>query len=149
MADSQQLLHMVGGNAKEIWGYIGPLVGLYAGNYLTKSSQRKQWLLDRRREEFREVVSAMTHATVELQAYMASKTSSTPQPFTEWLGAFKDAGKILADRIFIANDLNEADIPTRYMDAAAKLMESGDPESEETHSIEAIIREVVEMAKKG
>lgn len=143
-----QVFHSIFANAKEIWGYIGPLVGLYAGSLLTKSAQRKQWLLDRRKEEYRELLSAMTHATIELQTFLASKGSGNEQPIALWLDAYKAAARIVADRIYIAEDLEKADIAIRYLNAAEKLRQSGDAE-DGCDEVALVLDEVLKLARKG
>lgn len=143
------LLHSILVNAKEIPCYIGPLVGLYAGSYLTKSTQRKQWLLDRRREEFREVVSAMTHATIELQVYLASKGSPAPQPWNTWLDAHKIASRTLVDRIYIADDIAKAHIAERYIEAGGKVRDRGEPTGDAVDEVDRLIRELVKIAQTG
>jgi len=140
--------HSILATAKELWGYIGPLVGLYAGNSFSRSAQRKQWLLDRRKEELREVVSAMTQATIELQTYLAAKGAGTEQPWSLWIDAHKAAFRIVADRIYIAEDLAQRDIPNRYIAAALKLHDSNDPESSAANEMGEIINEVVKLATK-
>jgi len=135
--------------AKDFWGYIGPLIGLILGSFLTTSSQRRQWLLDRRKDEFRELISAMTHATIELQHYIAAKQSGFEQPWHQWLDAHKSALRVVADRIYIASDLKKLNIPTRYLAAVEKLRESNDPEGDSAGDVGAIIDELVKLAQKG
>jgi hypothetical protein len=43
-----------------VWGAIGPLVGIFVGHVLIRSWQQKQWMLDRRKEEWRELLTTLT-----------------------------------------------------------------------------------------
>ncbi len=51
---------------KGVWAVAGPLVGVLIGAYIANRNQRRQWLIDRKREEYKELLSAMTDAFGEL-----------------------------------------------------------------------------------
>lgn len=42
-----------------IWAAVGPLVGIAIGHYLVRSWERKRWLADNRKEEYRRVLAAV------------------------------------------------------------------------------------------
>ncbi|MCU1270724.1 MAG: hypothetical protein JWN74_2018 [Acidobacteriaceae bacterium] len=48
------------------WAAIGPLVGVLIGAFLTSRIQRRQWLSDRKREEYHELLSTITAAYQEM-----------------------------------------------------------------------------------
>lgn len=48
------------------WSAIGPLVGVLIGAGLTKHIQRRQWLADRKREEYRELLTVLTQGYGEV-----------------------------------------------------------------------------------
>jgi hypothetical protein len=45
-----------------IWVPLGPLVGLAIGHYLSRSQQRKHWIADNAKEEYRELLGALYDA---------------------------------------------------------------------------------------
>ncbi len=45
-----------------IWGAVGPLVGVRYGQDLSKRNQRAQWVLDSKKQEFKEILKAMAEA---------------------------------------------------------------------------------------
>jgi hypothetical protein len=49
-----------------LWGVIAPLVGILVGHYLSRSWQRKQWIQDRRKEEWRELLTILTRSFVTI-----------------------------------------------------------------------------------
>jgi hypothetical protein len=43
-------------------GIFGTLAGVVSGHFLSRSWQREQWLLDKRREEYRELINLIAGA---------------------------------------------------------------------------------------
>jgi hypothetical protein len=93
-------------------GIFGTLGGTVIGHLLTRSWQQKQWLLDCRKEEFRELMSALTKA---LMVY------STPgAPPLDVMDAQVRAIEVLKDRIFVASDVRRLKLFDLWVDAAEK-----------------------------
>jgi hypothetical protein len=44
------------------WSGIGPLIGALIGSWLTRSWQRKQWLLESKKAEYRELLSVLSQS---------------------------------------------------------------------------------------
>jgi hypothetical protein len=131
-----------------LWGALGPLVGIIVGHVLTRSWQRKQWILDCRKEEFREVTSDLTAATIELMMFIHSQRSHLPQPQTTWLDAHRVATKTLASRIYIAPELKKLDVATRYLQIDEEIRESG-ASSASLDKMSALMDDIVAVAIKG
>jgi hypothetical protein len=58
------------------WKYAGPLVGVLIGGWITSRNQRKQWLRDTRKQEYRELLGALAigyHAEVDLHTPMVAR----------------------------------------------------------------------------
>jgi hypothetical protein len=49
-----------------IWGVVGPIVGLVAGHFLSESAQRKRWVADNQKDEYRKLLAALTKINVAL-----------------------------------------------------------------------------------
>ena len=91
-----------------IWAGVGPLAGLLVGHYLIRTWQREQWILDSRKQEFRELVSSLSNAAIEHIAYLATLGSSNrSSAFSMFLEAHKKASRTIADPIFIAQDVEK------------------------------------------
>src|SRR6516165_10127003 len=43
-----------------VWAVVGPLVGVWVGAYLTGRRQKQEWVADNKKEEYRELVKAIT-----------------------------------------------------------------------------------------
>lgn len=49
-----------------VWAAIGPLAGVLIGALLASRIQRRQWLADRKREEYHKLISAITYTYKEM-----------------------------------------------------------------------------------
>ena len=49
-----------------IWAAVGPLIGVLLGSYLSTLNQRRQWISDNRKNEFREIITTLAscHAII-------------------------------------------------------------------------------------
>jgi hypothetical protein len=132
-----------------IWAAIGPLGGIGIGHYLTTSWQNKRWLLDRRREEFKEVATAITRVVIEHLVHVASEGSPLPQSKQDYLDLMKAAYVVLIDRIYIEPDLDKANIGDRFLKIMDQLRESGEDFDKPADEMTKLLKEVVAMARKG
>jgi hypothetical protein len=96
-----------------IWAAVGPLVGIALGHFLTRSWQHKQWLLDRRKEEWRELLTALADSLrSSLKIYPARALSGDEE--REIVNAHADAFRVIRDRIYIAADVKLLDLENRW-----------------------------------
>jgi hypothetical protein len=96
-----------------LWGAAGPLVGILIGHYLTRSWQQKQWLLDRRKEEWRELMTALSGSlSAALKIYPMRALDSDEQ--REIVDAHTNCFRIIRDRIFIASEIKQLDLENRW-----------------------------------
>ena len=94
-------------------GIGGALGGIVVGHVLTRSWQRKQWLLDKRNEEWRELLSALSESLrVSLKIYPARALSGAEE--REIVEAQSNSFRIIRDRIFIASDVQDLNIENRW-----------------------------------
>jgi hypothetical protein len=131
-----------------IWAAIGPLCGLVAGHILTRSWQRRQWILECRKAEFREVITALSDAVVHLMMFTpAYEVGPAEKQWNEFETCLKIAMRTLADRIYIARDLRELDTTDRFLQATQGARQSDIGERSEI--LAAVIGELVLRANKG
>jgi hypothetical protein len=86
--------------------------GVLLGHYLTRSWQREQWRLDHRREEYRELITALSDLFTNMQrsaVYMGSQDRALK---LETIKA--NAYRVIRDRILIAEELRGANILLRW-----------------------------------
>ena len=86
--------------------------GVLMGHYLTRSWQREQWLLDRRKEEYRELICALSTVFTNMQRF---GTSIGDRDFNIRLAQTNaDSYRVIRDRIFIADEIAKAHIMERW-----------------------------------
>jgi hypothetical protein len=96
-----------------VWAAIGPLIGIYLGHFLSRSWQQKQWLLDRRKEEWRELLTALAESLrVSLKFYPARVLSGEEE--RQIVEAQSNSFRTIRDRIFIASDVQRLNIENRW-----------------------------------
>jgi len=85
--------------AKSIWVAIGPLVGVVIGALLARSWDRQKWIKDNRKQECKELLTAMSKAaTLLLAARMArEKEAASRDMFLESLVVFSQSLFITKD----------------------------------------------------
>ena len=88
-------------------GLGGALIGILLGHFLTRSSQHKQWLRDNRKQEYRELLSAISEAFLLVYKYGPYGKSDNYQLVQSMK---HESFKVLHDRIFIAEELKSAGI---------------------------------------
>lgn len=108
-----------------IWAYIGPLVGIAFGHWLSRAWQFKQWKLENRRQEYREVLTALATAYTAMQRYIVEPNrgkmrvdlSEQTESERRLEQAKLESFRVLQDRIAIAQELESTDIITRWAEA--------------------------------
>ncbi len=55
MSMNARKVEIIGSLLGKTWGVVGPLVGVVIGAWLARSWQRKHWLLESKKAEFREL----------------------------------------------------------------------------------------------
>jgi|ERR1019366_5537332 hypothetical protein len=102
--------------AKSVWAVGGPLVGVLIGAYIANRNQRKNWIADCKKEEYRELLSVVASAYAKLL--------SVRHKFV-WNDEARDiqlqVASVLRDRIFIAKQLLRLDAMNRWVRAFEKL----------------------------
>jgi hypothetical protein len=130
-------------------GLGGALIGIVLGHFLTRSAQHRQWLRDNRKEEFREVVTAMSQFIVGHMAYVSSLGSDLPQSKQAYIDSYKTTSVILCDRVYIYADINDRNIPHRFLQIAEKYREAGSDFDKVNNEAGELLQELITLARKG
>ena len=101
------------------WSGIGPLVGVLIGAGLTHSWQRKQWVLENKKAEWRELINTLSesyHCMVKTIPSTGPGLGSftTGEDRLERLEAELAGFRVIEDRIFIDKPLRVAQIRDRW-----------------------------------
>jgi hypothetical protein len=107
-------------------GIGGTLGGIVVGHILTRSWQQQQWELDRRNEEWRELLTALADSLrVALKIY--PMRALDPDEQREIVEAHANCFRVIRDRIFIASDVKALDLENRWSAAVQHHSQTLDP----------------------
>jgi hypothetical protein len=96
---------------KYVWPAVGPLIGVLVGAYLAKSSDRKKWLSENRKQECQELLGAITACAVTILSDF-SRTEDI-QRFASYVKTIE----VFHTRIFIAGDVEKEKLEERWAHA--------------------------------
>jgi len=102
----------------------GSILGLFIGAYLSRSWDRNKWLNDNRKSEYKELLTAITTASVSI-----IKSASEADDFDvrkQANEANTEFHRVVNDRIFIASELEEIKIVQRWDEAVNMLLKTVD-----------------------
>jgi hypothetical protein len=135
----------------KLWSGVGPLVGVLVGTLLARSWDRKKWMNDNRKEECRELLTAMTkvadsclEARAQTESAGAAKTEAVQAAWAE----DRKCMIILQDRIFIAQRLSQEKMFKRWNETTSEFLKEGDVQKfgERLNTLKQI---VIDIASKG
>ncbi len=127
-------------------GIGGTLGGITVGHFLTQSSQRKQWILDRRKEEWSELLTALAESLrMALKRYQGRVLSGEEE--YRIVEAQSNCFRVIRDRIFIAADVKNLNLENRWSAAVMHHSENLDARKLGA-AYDAIRNEIVEAATK-
>jgi hypothetical protein len=100
--------------AKDIWAGVGPLVGVLMGGYITNRNQRKQRIIDSKKEEYRELLESMSKAMSTFFFDRARLLPSGTDRVTLLATTSSNVMEIIQTRIFIAPVMTELTVLPRW-----------------------------------
>ena len=108
-------------DVRAAWSVVGPLVyaltGVFIGADISNRNQRKQWIADNKKQEYRELVSMLTRA---LNAVMQESTvlvARAPEEQREFVRIGNEVLITIKDRLFIADVVTELRVYERWRGA--------------------------------
>lgn len=109
-----------------MWAVVGPLIGVMLGSYLSMRMQRSHWVVDNKKEEYRELLSALTLAFTDIVAFHNPMVAHTPEQQRAYAETERKALIVIRDRLFIANEVKEMDLLKRWNKATRDFDNNGD-----------------------
>jgi hypothetical protein len=89
-----------------VWGAVGPVVGIFIGHRLTRDWQKKQWILDNKKEEYRDVIHTLSSALTTLMQCNVRNSGDTNDVVVKAKVAAENLTlEVLGNRLFIADEL--------------------------------------------
>jgi hypothetical protein len=132
------------------FGIVSAFVGSLINQRMSRNTQREQWLRDKRYEDYQVVLSAITSAYMAMtRVDKASFTSLYTEDMARELEAIKaNAFRVLHDRIFIAEELRNAETMKKWLSVVNSYGQPGQHLTSEG-AMTALTAELAEMALSG
>jgi hypothetical protein len=106
-------------------GIAGTLGGTAIGQRMARSWQREQWLLDCRKEEFRELITVISDTLAATLEAVSGKIPSRTNP--DELGElYSKSLRAMNDRIFIAKDIKRLGVRTEWLELTTGYAKDSD-----------------------
>jgi hypothetical protein len=113
-----QFVNWLAGHAKDIWSVAGPLVGVLIGAYVANRNQRKHWIADSKKQEYRELLTALTRAFGGIvQVRGPGIVALQPADQRAYSEMETEALQTIRDRLFISDEVKQMDLLNRWTDA--------------------------------
>lgn len=104
-----------------VWAAVGPLVGIIIGHYLVRSWERKRWLADNRKEEYRRFLAGLNKVNGFMVEYHVTGVVNE-KALKE---AVEESSLALNTSLFINDFLEESKVAGDVLAAARKLTNGG------------------------
>ena len=126
MIMSVHTLETIGSLLGKAWAVLGPLVGVVIGAWLSRSWQRKQWELDSKKAEYRELISTLSenyHTILTNRAIKFSQQASlvSGSEMRETMDAGVAGLRVIEDRIFIDIQMRKKSIYQMWSDLVGEM----------------------------
>jgi hypothetical protein len=108
-----------------VWAVIGPPAGIVLGSWLATRNQRRHWLLDNRRAEYRELLTTIAEAGGKFVVFygMEPVVASGEEQFAIGETA-RTSVDVIYNRLFIADEVEKLNIQRRWEGAISALQKS-------------------------
>ena len=97
-----------------LWAAIGPVAGIFIGHLLARSWERRKWLADNKRDEYREVLKALTAALSPVIQCVKPGLRVGDKEVMARIEAMNLTNETIESRIFIHQDLESLDLYRRW-----------------------------------
>jgi hypothetical protein len=111
-------------HGKDIWAVVGPFLGILIGAYIADRSTRKHWFADNKKQEYRELVTALVSAfNAMVRRIESPQNTESLQPLVEK----EDLALItISDRLFIREEVARLKILSRWQKVREDFNRTGD-----------------------
>ena len=122
-------------------GIVGTLFGSVVGHFLSRSSQREQWMRDRMHEEFQELLRALA-ASMHAEVEAMYQSELTPEERKGKTRKTADFFQIVQTRIFTFTDVKRLDLKREWLVAVNAHLTSS------PHDLETFEKTYQELTQK-
>lgn len=110
-------------------GFLAIVAGATAQilqNRLTSRREEQRWIANNRKEEYRELLKTLTHTATFLMEYRGIPSTYENTEEEEFRRIYGDGIRVLADRIYIADEIKNIEAYDRWTNAIKKLGQTHD-----------------------
>lgn len=132
-------------------GFLGILASATAQilqNRLTSKREEQRWIANNRKEEYRELLKALTHTATFLMEYVGTSAGKEPEYQKRYTQVYGDGIRVISDRIFIADEIKNIEVYDRWVDAVERLNKTNDLGAF-SDRFERLRDDIVKSARKG
>ncbi len=134
-----------------IWVEVGPLVGVVLGvllgAYLTMRAQRQHWILDSKKEEYRELLSTLSQSMNAILDLHTPMIAHGPEEQRAEHDSQLKALAVIGDRLFISDEVKKIDVLNRWCKAVREI-ETGGHSGAFARTVKGILADITDSAKK-
>ena len=106
---------------------LGPFVGILIGSWLTMKVQRKLWILDNKRAEYRKLLTTLTDAGSKLIVFYGAMPGVVTAKEQIAIGeTARKSANLIYNRLFIADVIVKLNIALRWQDGISALRKDHD-----------------------
>ena len=106
---------------------MGTFVGNLVSFWLTSSLQRKSWLKDNKKLEWRELIDDLEKAMTRMSFVFRPVLREASDDASDWKAGIGIGSKVIRDRIFIAAVIKERGIVGKWEELAQHVGSVGNP----------------------
>jgi hypothetical protein len=107
--------------SSKAWSAVGPLIGVLVGGYIANRSQRRHWILDSKRLEFKELFATLTRSyTAIVNGYGPGSHSGEDERRAEVLRL--EARNTILDRVVIGPEVKKMQLVEKWDRAAFQFV---------------------------
>lgn len=100
---------------------VAGFIGAFGVHLLTQSREREKWILDSKKEEYRELLDALSDSYMNTASVSAGFGNREDRSSYDSIGMKQnDSLRIFSDRIFITNDLPLAELAKSWSEAISR-----------------------------
>jgi hypothetical protein len=137
----------VGDYSSKAWAALGPLIGVFVGAYLTGRRQRRDWLADSKKEEYRELVGILSEGLsmyIQQYAVQTIRSGEDEGRLHEMLGRIL---VVMRSRLFIKKIVNSLNVAKRWNDLTRSFEDNHDSDTF-SRGVGKLLDDILEAAMK-
>ena len=109
-----------------VWSAIGPLLGVVIGSFLTLRNQRRNWIADSKKAEYKELITTLTKSMSTINRLTGQMVVLDGEMQRAREKAYMDVLEVNQSCLFIANKIRYLKIDLRWRHLCHKLRETLD-----------------------